>query len=259
MKSPSRTVIRILALVAVLSLLTACLCSCKGLLKSGECPAKKCDKIKAVVVVGGHDYEEKPFFSLFDGYDDIEYTKFQLKDDSELFEDISNWNYDVIVLFNMTQKISPKRQENFVKLLNRGVGLVTLHHAIGSFQEWPQYREIIGAKYYLKATDNNPASTYKHDVDMKVHIADTKHPITRGLSDFTVHDETYKNCGFQNDNRILLTTDHPDSDKTVGWVRTYGKANVCTIQLGHGPQGYADPTFRQLIVRSIRWSAGKLK
>lgn len=259
MKSPSRTVIRILALVTILSLLTACLCSCKGLLKSGECPAKKCDKIKAVVVVGGHDYEEKPFFSLFDGYDDIEYTKFQLKDDSELFEDISNWNYDVIVLFNMTQKISPKRQENFVKLLNRGVGLVTLHHAIGSFQEWPQYREIIGAKYYLKATDNNPASTYKHDVDMKVHIADTKHPITRGLSDFTVHDETYKNCGFQNDNRILLTTDHPDSDKTVGWVRTYGKANVCTIQLGHGPQGYADPTFRQLIVRSIRWSAGKLK
>lgn len=259
MKSPSRTVIRILALVAVLSLLTACLCSCKGLLKSGECPAKKCDKIKAVVVVGGHDYEEKPFFSLFDGYDDIEYTKFQLKDDSELFEDISNWNYDVIVLFNMTQKISPKRQENFVKLLNRGVGLVTLHHAIGSFQEWPQYREIIGAKYYLKATDNNPASTYKHDVDMKVHIADTKHPITRGLNDFTVHDEAYKNCGFQKDNRILLTTNHPDSDKTVGWVRTYGKANVCTIQLGHGPQGYADPTFRQLIVRSIRWSAGKLK
>jgi type 1 glutamine amidotransferase len=259
MKSPSRTVIRILALVTILSLLTACLCSCKGLLKSGECPAKKCDKIKAVVVVGGHDYEEKPFFSLFDGYDDIEYTKFQLKDDSELFEDISNWNYDVIVLFNMTQKISPKRQENFVKLLNRGVGLVTLHHAIGSFQEWPQYREIIGAKYYLKATDNNPASTYKHDVDMKVHIADTKHPITRGLNDFTVHDEAYKNCGFQKDNRILLTTNHPDSDKTVGWVRTYGKANVCTIQLGHGPQGYADPTFRQLIVRSIRWSAGKLK
>lgn len=259
MKSKTRTVIRIFALVTVLSLLTAYLYSCKGLLKPGECQAKKTGKIKAVVVVGGHDYEEKPFFSLFEGYEDIEYARFQLKDDSELFEDISDWNYDVIVLFNMTQKISPKRQENFIKLLNQGVGLVTLHHAIGSFQEWPQYREIIGAKYYLKATDNNPASTYKHDVDMKVHIADTKHPITRGLSDFTVHDETYKYCGFQNDDRILLTTDHPDSDKTIGWTRRYGKANVCTIQLGHGPQGYADPTYRELIARSIRWSAGKLK
>jgi type 1 glutamine amidotransferase len=263
MKSTSRTVIRILALVAVLSLLTACLCSCKGLLKPGECPAKKCDKIKAVVVVGGHDYEEKPFFSLFDGYDDIEYTKFQLKDDSELFEDISGWDYDVIVLFNMTQKISPKRQENFIKLLNQGTGLVALHHTMCSWQDWPQYKKIIGTKYYLKETTEegvtHPAATYKHDVDMKVHIEDSKHPITRGLNDFTVHDEAYKNCGFQKDNRILLTTDHPDSDKTIGWTRRYGKANVCTIQLGHGPQGYADPPYRELIARAIRWSAGKLK
>lgn len=226
-------------------------------------PLEPREKIKVAVVTGGHDFEEKPFFSLFEGCDDIEYTKFQLKDDSELFEDISSWDYDVIVLFNMTQKITPKRQENFIKLLNQGVGLVTLHHAMGSFQEWPQYKKIIGTKYYLKETTEegvtHPAATYKHDVELKVNIADTKHPITRGLSDFTVHDETYKNCGFEKDNRVLLTTDEATSDKTIGWTRRYGKANVCTIQLGHGPQGYADPTYRRLIARAIRWSAGKLK
>jgi type 1 glutamine amidotransferase len=220
-------------------------------------------KIKVVVVTGGHDFEAKPFFSLFEGYDDIEYTKFDLKDGSEIFEDITNWSYDAIVLFNMTQKITPKRQENFLKLLNKGVGLVTLHHAMGSFQKWEQYQKIIGTKYNLQPPEGSAtsqqASTYKHDMDMKAHIADTKHPITRGLNDFTVRDETYKNCSFEKDNRVFLTTDHPDSDKTVGWVRTYNKAKVCTIQLGHGPQAYADPTFRQLVVRAIRWSAGKQK
>ena len=219
-------------------------------------------KIKAVVVTGGHDFEHEPFFSLFKGYSDIEYVEAVQKNDSEIFEDISKWDYDVIVLYNMTQKMSPQRQQNFLALLNRGVGVVALHHSMGSFQDWSQYRKIIGAGYYLKPWEEGgvkyEGSTYKHDIDMNVHIADLKHPITRNMGDFAINDEAYKGCGFEKDNRVLLTTDHPDSDKTVGWVKTYNKAKVCTIQLGHGPQAYADPTFRQLIVRAIRWSAGKL-
>ncbi len=221
-------------------------------------PAKPEKKIKAVVVTGGHSFEEKPFFSLFEGYDDIAYVRADQKDHSEILEDISGWDYDVIVLFNMTQNISPKRQENFVKLLNRGVGVLALHHSMGSFQQWDEYAKIIGGKYYLKPTAENPASTYKHDVDFRVHIADNKHPITRGVADFTTHDETYKNCGFQKDNRVLLTTDDPTSDKQIGWVRNYGKAKVCCIQVGHGPSVYAEPNYRRLIAQAIRWCAGKL-
>jgi len=220
-------------------------------------PSEPAKKIKAVVVTGGHDFEEKPFLSLFEGYDDIEYVRAEQKDHSEIFEDISAWDYDVIVLFNMTQNISPKRQENFTKLLNRGVGVLALHHSMGSFQQWDEYRKIIGTKYYLQPTSQNPASTYKHDVDFTMHIQDTKHPITGGLRDFAVHDETYKGCGFEKDNRVVLTTDDPTSDKTVGWVRQYGKANVCCIQVGHGPSVCADPSYRQLMARAIRWCAGR--
>jgi len=219
-------------------------------------------KLKAVVLTGGHDFEHEPFFSLFKGYSDIEYVEAVQKDHSEIFEDISKWDYDVIVLFNMTQNISPKRQENLIKLLNRGVGVVALHHSIGSFQEWPQYPKIIGSKYYLKETTEggvtHAAATYKHDVDFKVHIENTKHPITRNLGDFAAHDEIYKNCGFEKDNQVLLTTDQPDSDKPLGWVRQYGKAKVCCIQVGHGTSVFADPTYRQLVARAIRWSAGRL-
>jgi type 1 glutamine amidotransferase len=219
-------------------------------------------KLKAVVVTGGHDFEHEPFFSLFKGYSDIEYVEAVQKDHSELFEDISKWDYDVIVLFNMTQNISPKRQENFIKLLNCGVGVVALHHSIGSFQEWPQYPKIIGSKYYLKETTEggvtHAAATYKHDVDFAVHIENTKHPITRNLGDFKAHDEIYKNCGFEKDNQVLLTTDEASSDKTIGWVRQFGKAKVCCIQVGHGPSVYADPTYRQIVARAIRWSAGRL-
>ena len=225
-------------------------------------PSKPRETIKAVVVTGGHNFEHDLFFSLFEGYDDIVYVEAQQKDHSEIFEDINGWDYDVIVLYNMAQKISPQRQKNFIKLLQQGVGLVALHHSMCSFQQWPEYSKIIGGKYYLKPSEGyvveHQASTYKHDMDINVHIADTSHPITRGMSDFQIHDETYKGCGFEKDNQVLLTTDHSDSDKSIGWARRYGKARVCGIQLGHDAAAYKDPNYRRLIVRAIRWCAGRL-
>jgi type 1 glutamine amidotransferase len=226
-------------------------------------PPGSAKKIRAVVLTGGHDFEHDPFFELFKGYSDIDYVEAVQKDHSEIFEDISDWDYDVIVLYNMTQNISTRRKSNFLKLLDRGVGVVALHHNMGSFGDWPEYRKIIGTKYYLKPTEEagvkREGSTYKHDVDMNVRIADTGHPITRNMSDFTIHDEAYKKCGFEKDNHVLLTTDHPDSDETIGWVRKYSKAGVCTIQLGHDSKAYANENYRKLIARAVRWATGRLE
>ena len=248
-----------LLMAGVLLYLVAFACSCTNLSQPEEDGEESFRQIEVIVVTGGHGFEEEPFLSLFEGYEDIEYSRAHLQDHSEIFEDVDDWDYNVIVLFNMTQKISPKRRENFVKLLDRGVGVLALHHSMGSFQNWPEYRKIIGGKYYTKPMDDHAASTYKHDIDFSVCIEDASHPITRGLSDFEVHDETYKSCGFEKDNHVLLTTDHPTSDESIGWVRKYGKARICCIQVGHGPSVYADPNYRRLIARAIRWCAGELK
>ena len=225
-------------------------------------PPRSTGQIKVAVLTGGHGFERKPFLEMFDSFKGIKYVEVQLKDHSEIFEDISDWDYDVIAMYSMTQNISQKRKDNFKKLLNRGIGLVALHHNMGSFQSWPEFKKIIGGKYYLKATEEDGVeprgSTYKHDIDMNVRIADASHPITRGMSDFKIHDEGYKYCGFEKNNRVLLTTDHPDSDKTIAWTRKYGKAKVCTIQLGHDAAAYQNANYRRLVARAIRWCAGRL-
>jgi len=256
----------------------AVLCAMVGLLSSchkpaqcgSSCPmaakgaAQTADKIRVVVVTGGHDFDHDPFFTMLRQCPKLEVTEAAQKDHSELFEDISNWNYDVIVLYNMTQNISPKRQANFVTLLkDKGVGLVAMHHAIGAFQEWEDYRAIIGAKYPLKPQEIDgvhfETATYKHDVDLGVKVADSKHAITRGMKDFEIHDEGYKGCWFAKDNRVLLTVDHPASDKTVAWTRTFGKARVFSLMLGHDAKAYANPNLCQLMRRGICWTAGELK
>ena len=225
-------------------------------------PDEVIEKLKVAVVTGGHGFQHDPFFDIFDGMKTVDYVEAEQKDHSELFEDISNWDYDVIVFYNMTQKISPKRQRNFVKLLGRGVGVVALHHTMGAYQEWPEFKKIIGAKYYTKdAVEDgvtHTKSSFKHDLDVRVRVVNTNHPITRGMRDFTIHDETYKNCWFDEQNQVLLTTDHPTSDETIGWVRKHRKARICTIQLGHDSKAYANSNYSQLVERAILWTAGKL-
>ena len=231
-------------------------------LRIRELNAAGSGKLKVVVVTGGHGFERDPFFKMLDSIEEITYTEAIQKDHSELFEDISGWDYDVIVFYSMTQQISEKRQKNFLKLLDQGVGVVALHHTMGSFQEWPEFKKIIGTKYYLKDTLEDgvmcKAGSYEHDIDMAIKVVDKQHPITEGLSDFPIHDEGYKNCWFGRSNRVLLTTDHASSDKTVGWVKRYGKTKVCTIQLGHDSKAYENRNYSLLVNRAILWTANRL-
>ena len=225
---------------------------------------KPCDeKIKVVVVTGGHKFEQEPFLEIFQGYDDIKYVHSQQAGHSEIFEDISGWDYDVIVLYSMRQEISPKRRRNFIKLLEKGVGVVSLHHNIADFPDWPQYRKIIGGKYYLKETKEGSVvyrkGKYKHDVTFMVNVVDKNHPITEGVSDFEIYDETYKDHVFEKDNQVLLTTDNPGNERPLCWVRRYAKAKICYLQLGHGPEAYSNENYRRLVAQAIRWSANKLE
>ena len=231
-------------------------------LRIRELDAAELDQLKVVVVTGGHGFEREPFFKMLDSIEAITYTEKIQKDHSELFEDISGWDYDVIVFYSMTQQISEKRRKNFLKLLDRGVGVVALHHTMCSFQEWPEFKKIIGARYYTKDTMEDgvmcKAGSYQHDIDMSIKVMDKQHLITEGIRDFPIHDEGYKNCWFDRDNHVLLTTNHDASDKTVGWTRRYGKAKVCTIQLGHDSNAYENRNYRLLVNRAILWVANRL-
>ena len=225
---------------------------------------KAADKVNIVVVTGGHGFQQEPFLAMFKAFEGkgITFTHAPQKDHSELFEDISEWKYDVIVLYNMTQKISEKRKKNFMALLDKGVGVVVLHHALAAWQDWPDYaNKIAGGKFYTKPTEENgvkrPKSGWKHGLDYTVHIEDPNHPITRGMKDFTIHDETYCRYSVSPKAKVITTTDEPTSDKAIGWTLGCGKARTCFIINGHDGKAYANPGYRKLVTNAIRWAAGK--
>ena len=229
-------------------------------------------KIRVLLVTGGHAFERPQFFKLFEDNSNITFEAVEHPDPKDknapamdpfaakLRPDAAK-SYDVIVLYDMWQRITDDAKADFVSLLNDGKGLVVLHHAIANYQDWEEFPKISGARYYLKPTVINGVEKarclWKHGVDMKICIADPKHPVARGLKDFDVLDESYKGYDIRPDMKPLLTTDQPLNSPTLGWTHTYGKARVVYLQLGHDHTAYENPNYRQLVAQAIGWTAGK--
>jgi len=240
-----------------------------GLIAGGACSAWGDDgaaakKINVVLLTGGHGYDQKPFLAMFDAMSGITYKHVDQKAGGEVFDNIDDWKYDVIVLYNFNQKMTDPQAANFLKLMDKGVGLVILHHAIAAYPNWPEYRKILGCRYYLKDEVDSDGTTharcqYKHGVDIKVHVEDPACPVAAGVSDFTIHDETYKGYTVDPQVKVFLTTDDPTSTKQLGWTNTYRKANVCYLELGHDGKAYENKNLQTLYAQAIKWAAGGAK
>lgn len=220
------------------------------------------DQIQALVVTGGHGYEEQAFETMFEAIPDVAASYAKYPAVAERLKPSLADKFDVIVFYDMWAKgIKPEQQKALLALLERGIGVVALHHTMAAHQKWPRYKEIVGGRYFLqeRKVDGKtlPKSGYSHGQDIDVHVAAPDHPVTRGMKDFTIHDETYNNYYTDPDATVLLTTDHPKSDRELAWTKTYENSKVVYIELGHDHYAYEHPSYRRLLGRSIRYVAGK--
>ena len=135
--------------------------------------------------------------------------------------------------------------------------MIFLHHSLVSYQSWPFFAELIGGQYHT--LDSSRLSNYQHDVEIDVTIVDPTHPITSGLEDFTILDETYGNCTIATRVLPLLKTKHPKSMPVLGWINPVQGHEIVYLQGGHGPSAYRDENFRRLLLQTIQWSVRNLK
>jgi type 1 glutamine amidotransferase len=221
--------------------------------------APAAEKIRVLWVVGGHDFQTNQFHQMLQANAEITYEMVQHPNAQARWQPANAGQYDVLLFYDMWQNITDEAKTNLLNWLKAGKGLVVLHHAMANYQKWPEYEQIIGGRYYLQKTLVNGVekaqSVYKHDVRFKVKIADPNHPITRGLQDFDIRDETYGRYEVQPQSQVLLTTDEPTSTPKIGWIKNYGTARVVYLQLGHDHFAYENPHYRRLLAQAIRWSA----
>jgi uncharacterized protein len=222
---------------------------------SGIPPAKP---IRILVITGGHDYKIEQFNQMLSSLgDNITYQIAELPAAYDMFLPENRNKYDVLVFYHMWQKITDEQANVLADCIRKGKPLVALHHSICAYDDWPEYFNIIGGKYFHKPTvlkgKEYPACTYIHDLHFKVRIVDRKNPVTKGLTDFEIFDETYKGYYVEEGITPLLTTNEPSSTPVIGWSKTYGKARVVTLQSGHDVPTFENPNYRKLLKQAIEW------
>ncbi len=223
----------------------------------------KSKPIRVLVITGNHRYNKETFNAMFASFGNtITYQVAEFPSAYEMFLP-ENWNkYDVLVFYHMWQKITEEQKAIFAYCIRQGKPVVALHHSICAYDDWEEYWHIIGGKYFHKPTvvdgKEFPACSYIHDVHFIVNVADNKNPVTKGVKDFEIFDETYKGYYVEPGVNPILTTTDTTSTPVIGWTKTYGKARIATLQSGHDSPTFENPNFRQLLIQSIEWVyAGK--
>lgn len=237
-----------------------------GLLLLGSAPAISAQQasppraIRILVTWGGHEFPQEEFFHFIDSLPGATNSKVSKPQFADMLKPGLEKQYDVLLMYDMTDDYTPPQRTAFVALLNQGIGVLSLHHNLVACQQWDEYPRIVGGRYVTSGAQIEgktvPRSTASHGEHMRISIVNHDHPITRGLADFEIVDETYGDLYVAPDNEILLRTDHPKASAAVAWVRNYGKSRVFATTMGHDATAYNDPNFRKIIIGAIGWLGG---
>jgi len=218
--------------------------------------------IHILVVTGGHGYKVEQFNLMLASLGpQITFKVAELPGAYDMFLAENRDKYDVLVFYHMFQKITDEQAKAFTECISNGKPVVALHHSICAYDSWPGYWDIIGGKYFHAVTnyrgkEYQPCS-YIHDLHFKVKVVNPKHPVTKGITDFEIFDETYKGYYVEEGVTPLLTTDEPTSTRIIGWAKEFGKSKIVVLQSGHDAPTFENPNFRKLLKQAIVWVSKK--
>jgi len=198
-----------------------------------------------LIITGGHEFEPS-FYKIFDSFSDIKYDTISQPRFNQMISSGMTDHYSVLIFYDMWQEISEEEKQSFFGLLDKGKGMVFLHHALASYQHWGEFENIIGGKYI--ETDFYDDSTmkgsiYTEDITLDIKVIDKNHPVTKDIPDFSIFDEGYKYILMVPKIRQLLMTSHPDCTPTVGWVNKYKKFAYCV----HSSRTWSPGTRKPLL------------
>jgi type 1 glutamine amidotransferase len=206
--------------------------------------------VRVLVVTGGHSYPPS-FDTIFDQQPGL---RVMVDPHPHAFRGDFRKGTDVLVLYDSLPDLAESNRAHLREFLESGKGLVVLHHAVADYNDWEWWwKDVVGGKYQLKDAPGFPMSHWKEGLDMKIRPTG-KHPVLKGISTMQFVDEAYRDMWISDKVTPILTTDHPASDKLVGWVSPYDKSRVVVITLGHGAEAHHDPMFRKLVQNAIRWA-----
>jgi type 1 glutamine amidotransferase len=199
-----------------------------------------------VLLFGGRGHDWRGFSNTYTKF--IEATgDFQLTVSGKLddLREESLNEFDVILFFGSGGNFSnPAQEHGLDQFVKNGGGFVGVH-ATDAFKKSDVYWHIIGGRFIGHGGGKFP-----------IVLEDKEHPTTRGIEDFEIQDESYRDK-FHAKAKLhtLGRINRGKEQHRMIWTQDYGKGRMWNTGLGHGKPAWNNPALKKLIIRSLYWTA----
>jgi type 1 glutamine amidotransferase len=134
-----------------------------------------------------------------------------------------------------------------------GGGLLGSHTASICFDDWPEWRDVLGGAWNWERSSHPPAAP----VHARVVSAEAAlHPAMRGVSpELHLVDEVYGEVDLAAGCEVLMVARRTpdDRDQPVVWAHHFGAGRVLYDGFGHDAASINDPHHAALIQAAARW------
>ena len=138
--------------------------------------------------------------------------------------------------------VTDEVQAAFLDYIRAGNGLLAIHSGTAEYEQMPVLRSLLGGVFH-RHPEQCPVSM----------IPRSGHPLTAGVSPFTLQDEHYFMAMDDAQVDVFLTTSSEHGEQPGGWRRVEGKGRVAVLTPGHSLEVWLHPSYQTLLRNSLRW------
>lgn len=162
------------------------------------------------------------------------------------------------------QNVEKRLRKSLMDYVAHGGGLVACHFAIGANPQWPEFHQLLGAKF----------TGHPWNEEVGVSNEEPGSPLLAafGGKGFRVADEIYQfgEPYSRNKVRVLLSLDtkttnmsvkwidRKDGDFALAWVKQHGDGRVFYCALGHRTEIWWNPAILRFYLDGIQFAVGDL-
>jgi len=133
-------------------------------------------------------------------------------------------------------------QSALLDYVRKGNGLLAIHSGTADYQETRVIPNLLGGVF-----THHPEQC---EVTMEPK---TNHPLTNGISRFTVKDEHYFMAMYDSQVDVFMTSHSEHGGQPAGWRRTEGPGRVAVLTPGHNLEVWLHPSYQALLLNALRW------